>query len=129
MGLPAATGFGDATFVTVSSPFAVVPTTVLTVAVLFAVFGSLADELTDAVSVITVPLAVPLATCITSVNVPDVDPAMSEFVHTRLPVAPGPIHDHPAGGETETSPIFAGIGSISVALSAALGPLLVTTCV
>src|SRR3984957_20777661 len=127
--LPAATGFGDATFVTVSSPFAVVPTTVLTVAVLFAGFGSLAEELTDAVSLMTVPLAVPLATCITTVKVPDVDPAMSELVQTRLPVAPGGMHDHPAGAETDRSPIFAGIGSTSVALSAALGPLLVTTCV
>src|SRR5580704_6763440 len=104
--LPAATGFGDATFVTVSSPFAVVPTTVLTVAVLFAGFGSLAKELTDAVSLMTVPLA----TCITSVKVPDVDPAMSELVQTRLPVVPGGMHDHPVGATTDTSAMFAGIG-------------------
>src|SRR5207253_202763 len=53
--LPANTGFGDAAFVTDRSAPAVTPTTVLTVAVLFAGLASLADELTDAVAVITVP--------------------------------------------------------------------------
>ena len=129
--LPAATGFGDATFVTVSSPFAVTPTTVFTVAVLLGMFGSLAEELTVAVCVITVPLAVPGFTFITSVNVPAVEPAMFELVHTTVagPGVPGVMQDHPAGATIDAKAVFAGTVSTSVALSAALGPLLVTTCV
>jgi hypothetical protein len=108
-----------------------VPTSVLTVAVLFAEFGSATDELTDTESAITVPLVVPLFTFTTSVNVPAVNPAMLTSVQTTLPVppVPGVMQLHPAGGVMETKVVFAGMGATSVALSAALGPLFVTTCV
>src|ERR1700722_12614514 len=96
--LLACTGFGEATFVT--DRFGpVVPTIVLTFAVLFKEFGSMAEELTETLPAMTVPLAVPLFTLATSVNVPDVDPGMLAFVQTTLPVLPtlGVRQLHPAG--------------------------------
>ena len=74
---------------TVNSPPAVVPTIVVAVAVLLVEFGSLAEELTDAVSAITVPFAVPLLTLTTSVNVAAVEPAMFTLLQTRFAVACG----------------------------------------
>src|SRR6266446_1222543 len=127
---PACTGFGDATFVTVRfGP--VEPTIVLTVAVLFEEFGSMADEPTDTVPVMTVPFAVPLVTFTTRVNVPDVNPGMLALVQTTLPVAPREVFRqlHPAGAAIDTRVVFEGIAATTVALSAALGPLLVTNCV
>src|SRR5271163_1146437 len=128
--LPACTGLGDAVFVTVRfGPD--VPTTVVAVAVLFAEFGSGAEELTETESVITVPLVVALPTFTTRVNVPEVDPGISTLVQTTFPVppVPGPVQLHPEGAAIETNVVLAGIGATTVALSAALGPLLVTTCV
>jgi hypothetical protein len=128
--LPASTGFGEATLET-DRFGAVVPTTVVTVAVLLEELGSAAEELTDAVSEITVPFAVPAFTFTTSVKVPAVEPSILELLQTTLPVppTPGPIQLQPAGDAMETNVVFAGTGATSVALSAALGPLLVTTCV
>jgi hypothetical protein len=128
--LPAITGFGDAILETVSSPPAAAPTMVFTVAVLFAEFGSLADDATDAVSVITVPFAVPLFTLTIKVNVAAVDPAMLLLPQVTCPVPlAGVMQVQPAGAAIDTRVVFAGIVATSVALSAALGPLLVTTCV
>src|SRR5258708_7875194 len=128
--LPACTGFGDATFDTVRSG-AVVPTTVLTVAVLLEEFGSAAEELADTESATIVPFAVPAFTFTTSVNVTAIEPAMFEFVQTTFPVLPtaGPRQLHPAGAAIDTNVVFVGTGATTVALSAALGPLFVTTCV
>jgi hypothetical protein len=64
---PAGTGFGEAMFVTDRfgpDP----PTMVVTVAVLFERTGSVTDELTEAMPVITVPFVVPGATFTTNVN-------------------------------------------------------------
>ena len=129
--LPATTGFGEAEFVTVSSAPAVVPTTVDAEAVLLVEFGSVTDELTVAVSVITVPFAVPEFTFTIIEKVAAVPPAMLRSVQTTLPVPPpaGVTQLQPAGAATETNVVFAGTASTSVALSAALGPLLVTSCV
>src|SRR5580658_4288966 len=130
MSVPACTGTGAPTFVT--DRFGpVAPTIVLTDAVLFEEFGSRADEPTVTVSPITVPFAVPAVTFATIVNVPDVTAAISAFVQTTLPVTPTPVFRqlHPAGAVKDTSVVFAGIVATTVALSAALGPLLVTTCV
>jgi hypothetical protein len=124
---PTCTGTGDATFVT--DRFGpVVPTIVVVVAVLFAELGSLAEDATDAVPVITVPFAVPLFTLTTRVNVPEVKPGMLAFVQTTLPVPPSPglRQLQPAGAAIDTSVVFVGIAATRVALSAALGPLLVT---
>src|SRR6266498_4051839 len=128
--LLACTGFGDATFVTERlGPLG--PTRVVTVAVLFASVGSITDELTDTVSVMMVPLVVPVATFTTSVNVPEVPPARLTLLQTTLPVAPGlgVRQLHPAGEASETNVVLTGTGATKVALSAALGPLSVTTIV
>jgi hypothetical protein len=127
--LPAKTGFGEATLDT-DRLGAVVPTTVFTVAVLLEELGSKAEELTETVSEITVPLDVPAFTFTTRVKVPDVEPGMFELLHTTLPVppTPGTTQLHPAGDVKETNVVFAGTLATRVALSAALGPLLVTTC-
>src|SRR5579863_10432936 len=127
---PACTGTGDAKFVTCRfGPVA--PTIAVTLAELFAELGSMASEPTDAVSVRTVPLAVPAVTFATRVNVPEVSAAMSALLQTTLPVAPTAVFRqlHPAGAVNDASVVFAGIVATTVALSAALGPLLVTTCV
>ena len=95
---PACTGFGDATFVT--DRFGpVVPTIVVTVAVLFVETGSMAEEDTDTVPVMTVPLAVPLLTLTTRVNVPEVEAGRVALLQTMLPVPPtrGLRQLHPAG--------------------------------
>src|SRR6266516_4984377 len=107
--LPACTGFGEGTFVT-DRLGPVVPTMVVTVAVLLARVGSITDELTDAVPVITVPFATPLFTFTTKVNVAAVNPTMSEFVHTTFPVllTDGVRQLHPAGAVSETKVAFAG---------------------
>jgi hypothetical protein len=106
--LPATTGFGAAAFVTVSSAAAVVPTTVEAEAVLFAEFGSLADELTDAVSVITVPLAVPVFTFVTSEKVAAVPPFSVRSVQTMFPAAPtaGVAQAQPGGDAIETKVVM-----------------------
>ena len=121
---------GEATFVTVKSG-AVVPTTVVAVALLLAEFGSAAEEPTAAVSVMTVPFAVPAFTFTTKLKVAELSPAMFTLLQTTLPVPPtgGVRQLHPAGTAMDTNVVFAGTVATMVALSAALGPLLVTTCV
>jgi hypothetical protein len=128
--LPACTGFGDAELVT--DKFGPVPpTTVLAVARLLVETGSVADDATDTEFVMTVPLATPVFTLTIIVNVPEVPPAMFVSVQTILPVLPAPGLEqvHPEGAVIETSVVFAGTDVAKVALSPALGPLSVTTCV
>ena len=110
---PASTGFGDAASVTDNSPPAVVPTTVVAEAVLLLEFGSLTDELTVAVSVISVPFAVPAVTFVIKVNVAAVLPVMVSSVQTTLPVPPrdGVVQLHPDGAASETKVELAGIAS------------------
>ena len=125
------TGLGDALFVTVICPCVVVPTIVVAEAVLFPALGSVADEATETVFVTAVPFATPVLTFTIMVNVPDVDPAMLVSVQETVPVPPTPGERqlHPAGALSETNVVFAGTAVTSVALSAALGPMFVTTCV
>src|SRR5271169_205262 len=95
---PACTGLGEATLVT--DRFGpVVPTIVVTVAVLLEEFGSKAEDPTDTVSVMTVPFAVPLVTLTTIVNVADVKPGILTLLQTNVPMPPGPglRQLHPAG--------------------------------
>jgi hypothetical protein len=128
---PATTGLGEATFVPDSWAPAVVPTMVAATAMLLLELGSLTDELTVAGLVITVPFAVPELTLTTSEKVAAVLPPIFKFVQTTLPVLPtgGVVQLQPAGAAIEANVVFAGTASTSVAWSAALGPLLVTTCV
>ena len=106
----------------------VVPTTVEAEAVLFAEFGSVTEELTVTVSVITVPFAVPAVTFVIRLKVAAVLPAIFKSLQTTLPVPPtgGVVQLQLAGAAMETNVVFAGIASTNDALSAALGPLLVT---
>ena len=127
---PACTGFGDATFVTERFGLPV-PTSVVVDALLLAEFGSVADDETATESVMTVPLATPVFTFTIIVNVPDALPAMLVFVQITFPVlpAPGVRQLHPDGAEMETNVVLVGTAETYCALSAALGPLFVTTCV
>jgi hypothetical protein len=128
---PGATPFGEAALVTTKSAPAAVPTMVEAEAVLLAEFGSLTDELTFAVSVMMVPLVVPAFTLVTSEKVAAVLPAIFRLVQTTLPVLPaaGVVQVQPAGVAIETNVVLLGTASTMEALSAVLGPLLVTTCV
>src|SRR5215471_2007040 len=101
------------------------------VAVLFAEFGSMTDELTLAVPVITVPLATPVFTFTTTENVAELNPAMFAFVQVTLPPLPccGVRQLHPEGVVAETKVVLLGTGITMAALSAALGPLSVATIV
>ena len=129
--LPANTGLGDAAFVTERSAAAVVPTMVTAVALLLAEFGSLVAELAVTVSLIAVPLASPVFTFATIEKLAVVLPFIVRMVQTTLPVPPlpGVLQVQPAEATMETNVVFAGTASTSVALSAALGPLLATTWV
>src|SRR5437763_2849101 len=115
--LPASTGFGDAVLVT--ERFGPVPPTIVVAdAVLFAAFGSVAEDATAAVFVITVPFATPVFTFTTMVKDPDVDPAMLVSVQVTLPVPPrlGMMQLQPAGALNEMKVVLAGTAEVSVAL-------------
>ena len=107
------------------------PTIVDALAVLFDVLGSVADDATEAVSVMTVPLATPVLTFTIIVKVAEVPPVMLMLVHAMLPVPPKPgdWQVHPGGAVIETSVVLAGTEVVRVALSAALGPASVTPIV
>jgi hypothetical protein len=110
--LPACAGLGETVLVT--ERFGPVePTSVVVDAVLFEEIGSVADDDTETVSLITVPFATPVFTFTTIENVPVVPPAMFAFVHTTFPglPAPGVVHTHPDGAEIETKVEFAGTGA------------------
>jgi hypothetical protein len=100
---------------------------VFAVAVLLAELGSLAVELTEAVSVITVPLAVPAFTFTIREKVAEVPPTKLTMEHTTL-LDPA-VQVQPEGAAIETNVVLAGIVATRVALSPALGPLSVTICV
>jgi hypothetical protein len=128
---PATTGFGEATSVTIICACEAVPTTVAAVAVLLRELGSLTDELADAVSAITVPLDALALTFVTSENVAAVPPAIFRSLQTTFPVPPtaGVMQLQPAGAAIETNVELAGTACTKLALSAALGPLFVSTWV
>jgi hypothetical protein len=98
--------------------------------VLLAEFGSLTEELTDTVSVITVPFAAAAFTFVTSEKVAAVPPAIFRSVQTTFPVLPtgGVVQVQPTAADIETKVVLVGTASTKTALSAALGPLLVITC-
>src|SRR5271163_3807290 len=94
---PACTGLGVAVIVTTMLALVAEPTRVKTLAVLFARFGSLVPDETEAVSRICVPLTVPGTTVTTNVKVPTAALARSGFVQLILPVPPtaGVVQDQP----------------------------------
>jgi hypothetical protein len=124
---PAVTGFGLAEFVTLRSACVALATPIVTVAELLAVFVSLVDVATIAVSVMIVPAAVPALTVTTTGNVLIEPGATVGLVQLMDPAV---VQIHPVGtGLSETKVVLAGNASVNVALAQLLGPELVTTCV
>jgi hypothetical protein len=128
--LPAATELGDAEFATTRFACVFEATTSVAVALLLARFGSVMAELTEAVSLICVPAAVPAVTFKTTVNVEEPGAKLGS-VQLIVPVAPiaGVVHDQPAGIVIDWNVVLAGVVSVMLAVVAVLGPLFVTTCV
>ena len=128
------TGFGVPEFVTDRFAVPVAPTIVRTVAELLARFGSFVPEVAETVSAICVPVGVAAATVTTTVKVaaPEAPGATSGFVQVITPPdGAGQVQPADPAPETtmDTNVVFAGIGSISEALTASCGPLFVTVCV
>jgi hypothetical protein len=94
---------------------------------LLVVLGSSIPEPTLAVSVITVPDAVPAVTFRTMLRLA-LALAAREATEQVIVVAVA-LQLHPAGPLPETYVVFAGIGSLNVAPGPAAGPLLLTTWV
>jgi hypothetical protein len=124
----ATAGSGESDFRT--SRLASVPTVVVAVARLFAKTGSSA-EVTPAVFVMTVPFAVAALTFTTSVK--DTLPLAGSvaMVQLTVPVPPteGVVHVHPAGEESETNVVLAGMVSESATVVASEAVKFVTPIV
>jgi len=82
--------------------------------------------LTVALSLISVPLAVPAFTLYTTEKVPLDPPATFAF---EQGTAGNPTQLHPAGGVIDTNVVFAGVFSVNEAPVAAVVPVFVTTWV
>lgn len=117
-------------FVTLRSACVFDVTAIFTVAVLLFVFVSLVAEATVTVSEMIVPAAVPAATLYTTVTVP-VEPGGTLGLVQETGALFGQVQVPPPVVTTaaDTKLVFAGVGSVSVAVEQLLGPLLVTTCV
>lgn len=128
---PARTVGDDAVLVTARSACVAVPTVVMTVAVLFAKFGSLVPEVTSSTSTICVPLVVPFPTCTTTVKLTFPPLAKSGFVQDIVPVPPtaGVAQVQPATLLIDSKTVFAGMPSLKTTLTASSGPLFVIVCV
>ena len=89
---------GDATSVVMRSACVARATTSAAVAVLFARLGSVTAEVTQAVSLIAVPAAVPAVTFSPTVNVPEPAAKLGSVqVMVPVPLTAGVVQDHPAG--------------------------------
>src|SRR3979490_3115323 len=108
--LPAVTGSGVPTLVTLRSAWPAVPTAMLTVAALSPGTVSRVVVATVAVSEMIVPAAVPAFTFTTTWKLVTVPGARVAMVHVMLPVAPtaGVTQAHPTGVVAETNVVFAG---------------------
>jgi hypothetical protein len=90
--------------------------------VLFAELGSLVVDVTEAVSLMGLVVTV-AGTATTTMMSAEVFAARVDAVQvTEVVVA----QIHPAGAETETNVVLAGIASVKVRFAAAAGPLLLT---
>src|SRR5580700_11186829 len=122
--LPAKTEAGVTTVARVRSTCAAEETTSVAVAELAPRPWFMA--LTVTVSEITVPLAVPAATCTTSTTVP-LDPAGAdgaEQVMVPVPFTGGVMHVVPGGAVIDWKVVLAGMFSVSVGVFAATLPTL-----
>lgn len=128
----AATGLGAAVCVMERSAVPAAATSTTAVAVLFARFGSFVPDVTEAVSMICVPLGTPETTFTTTVNavLPPEPDGTSGFEQIMLPTV---VHVQPAAPLPEATidwnVVFAGIASLKTAFSASYGPLFATVCV
>src|SRR5579871_4261068 len=122
--LPACTGTGFAEFVTDTST--VLPTGMLTPELLFPLLGSLVDDETDSVCVMTVPVATFEFTFTTNVKFAVVVEAIL-VVSVQVRLARTQVH--PAGPVSETPVVFAGNVSVMTGAFAVAGPAFFTVCV
>src|SRR2546427_904823 len=129
--LPAVTGSGVPTLLTLMSAWPATPTAMLTVAELFPATVSRVVVVTVAVSEIIVPAAVPGFTRTTNWKFAVVAGGSVAIVHVMFPVAPtaGRTHAHPGGVTAEKNVVFAGTAWVKLTVAALLGPRLVTVCV
>src|SRR5580658_4365357 len=128
--LPAVTGFGLPELVTLKSACVADATAIFTVAELSPVLESCVALAPVSVSVIIVPAAVPAVTLYTAVIVPVEPGGTLGLVQFTGPMF-GQVHVPPpvVTAATETNVVFAGVGSVKVAVLQLLGPELYTVCV
>ena len=100
-------------------------TFVTTVVLLLAAVGSLVVEDTEELAVIVATATVGATFTKMAIST-DAPAAIVGFVHVTEAVT---VQVHPAGAETETNVVLAGIASAKLRFDAAAGPLLVTVCV
>jgi|SRR5271170_1213253 len=127
--LPSVTGFGVSVLVTLKSACPAVATTSVAVAELLFGFGSVVVDDTFAVSVMTVPEAVPDATVTTTVKVAEAPEASVAFEQVRVPLTTEQLQPAVGDGVADTNVVFAGIASLNATVLAAAAPLFVTTTV
>jgi hypothetical protein len=127
--VPAATGLGVPLFVTDRSQLTLTP--VVTVVLLFALFGS--EVLAETVDVaVIVPMATLEATfTTTTMSAEDPELKLEPSVQLTVPVPPtaGVVQVQPAGASTDWKVVLVGVASLKAAPVAAAGPLFVTVCV
>lgn len=124
MVFPAMTGTGDGVFVTDRS--AELPTVMLTVALLFPLFGSTVVDATESVCVMIVPVVTLLFTLTTNVKFAVV---FAAIVVVSVQVRLASTQVHPAGPVRDTDVVFAGRVSVNTGAFAVAGPELVMLCV
>ena len=127
--MPSLTGFGLAELATLKSACPEMATTSVAVAELLLGFGSVVVEETLAVSVITVPEAVPEFTVKTTANVAEEPEASVAFEQVSVPPTTEQVQPVVGDGVAETNVVFAGMASLKATVLAAAAPLFLTTTV
>src|ERR1700675_1604522 len=120
--LPPVTGLGVAELRTLKSACPAVATTTVAVALLLFGFGSFVVEETSAVSVISVPEAVPAVTFSTTVNVVEAPEATVGFEQVRVPLTTEQVQPAAGEGVAETNVVLAGIASLKATVLAVAAP-------
>src|SRR3954454_22267456 len=113
-----------------TSPVPAATTVEVTLAVLFAVYGSLVLEPTVGVAVIVVPADVPAFTFNVIGMLTEAPEASEEPLQLMAPVPPtaGVMHVQPAGGVMAWKVVFGGVVKLYVGVAAVVGPLFVIVC-
>jgi hypothetical protein len=121
---PAATGLGLPLFVTVRSQ--AIRTFVTTVVLLLLELGSVVPEEETEEFAVIVAAATVGARFTTTMMFADAPVATLGLVQVTEAVT---LHVQPAGADTDTKVVLAGIASVKLTVDAAAGPLFVTVCV